>query len=233
MWTEKRKGAGESGMDTSEGGTQKFTWASEGIRPVIFCPRSHSGVTLVLLRNTHLHFSCSQKETKPDRCGNSPLGPSEPSTFVPEVKTTGEFCSHKMRLFCFQSLLFPDQLEWVWFQIAFTELLYIVNAGLIWAWSCPLVVTSWSSHQHGLCFSTSLYQENTTTLRSGEMTQCKEHSLLLQRTSVQFPAPTQQLTHVCNSSPTGFHPFFWPPQMLGTCMPQTAGKTVIHMKYTN
>ena len=53
----------------------------------------------------------------------------------------------------------------------------------------------------------------------------QEHLLLLQRTRVQFTAPSRQLTTICHSSSRGFIVLSWPPQVLHTC----AAQTYVHM----
>ena len=46
---------------------------------------------------------------------------------------------------------------------------------------------------------------------------------------IQYPAPTWQLTTICNSRSRGSDAFFWPPRVPGTDM--YAGKILIHKKF--
>lgn len=61
-------------------------------------------------------------------------------------------------------------------------------------------------------------EEHLRNKRGVEMAQRSEHLLLLQKTWIGFPAPTQWFTIIHNSSSTGSHTLLWPPLAPGMHM---------------
>jgi len=74
------------------------------------------------------------------------------------------------------------------------------------------------------------FPKQDTYLRAGEVAQ---QFRALQRTCVQFPASTWQLTTICNSNVRGSSALFWLPRALNASGAQTythADRTPIHIK---